>query len=112
MVYEFQCDDCGVTYEELVHRYDETGRYPGVVCPQCGSNQKTKKVSACAYQFTNPVGTDRWNSESKGHQYRWQSQQPKIRQEREDAMRKSHMGSKPYKDIDDISSGKYFGEVQ
>jgi hypothetical protein len=35
-----------------------------------------------------------------------------IRDQRKVAEEKSHMGKAPYRNIDDISSGKHFGEVK
>ena len=52
------------------------------------------------------------NSESGGHQYRFDYNAPNVAAQRAAAMQKSHMGDKPYNDIDDVSSGKYFGDVK
>jgi len=51
--------------------------------------------------FTNPVGTDRWNSSSSGHDYRFKHNIPKVKAEREMAEQLSHMGSNPYGDTSD-----------
>lgn len=110
-LYEFECQ-CGKIYEELTPRFDTTGVYEGVSCPQCGSSQKTRVMSACAYNFSNPVGTDRWNSETSGHGYRFEYNKPNITRQREEAMKRSHMGTHPYNEIDDVSSGKHFGEIK
>ena len=110
-IYDFQCKQCNEVYEELV-TYDETGKYTGVRCPKCKSKKKVKLMNACACNFTNPVGTDRWNSESYGHDYRFKHNIPKVQAERANAENKSHMGNAPYNSIDDISSGKNFGEVK
>ena len=110
-LYEFSCTDCGEQYEELA-RYDEKGVYEGVQCPQCGSAKKERLMSAVSYNFSNPVGTDRWNSESSGHDYRFHHNLPNVIEERKRAEEASTMGRNPYPKIDDVSSGKHFGEVK
>ena len=110
-IYNFSCKKCNEVYEELV-AYDETGKYSGIQCPKCESKRKVKLVNACTCNFTNPVGTDRWNSESQGHDYRFKHKIPSVQAERDNAMKKSHMGDQPYTHIDDISSGKNFGDVK
>ena len=69
-------------------------------------------MSSTSFNFTNPEGTSRWNSEPSGHDYRFKHNQPKVAKERANAEAASHMGSQPYRKIDDISSGKNFGEVK
>lgn len=104
-IYEFKCDDCDFVYEELTS-------YNGIKkieCPNCGSKNKEKLPSHFSFNFTNPVGTDRWNN---SHDYRFHHNLPNVRAQREAAEKASHMGTDPYKEIDDISSGKYFGEVK
>lgn len=109
--FDFKCKKCEKTYEALTP-YDETGKYADVQCPYCESKKKEKLISGCAFAFGNPVGTDIWNSDSKGHDYRFKYNMPNVAAQREAAMKKSHMGTDPYNHIDDISSGKYFGEVK
>lgn len=109
--YDFYCKKCESAYEELV-AFDETGKYKGVKCPHCGSKKKEKLVSGASFNFTNPEGTDRWNSDSNGHDYRFHHNLPKVIEQRRNAEEKSHMGAKPYRNIDDINSGKHFGEVR
>ena len=112
MIYEFHCLDCDVQYEEL-SKFDETGEYASVVCPNCQSIKKEKLMSVTADPvFINPEGTRKWINDSTGHDYRFKHAQPRIAQERAIAEAASHVGSSPYKNIDDISSGKYFGEVK
>ena len=94
-LYEFECKNCNHTYEDLA-KYDETNEYPDVKCPECESDQKEKLASGCAFAFGNPVGTDRWNNGSTGHDYRFKHNIPKVKQEREVAEALSHMGSDPY----------------
>jgi len=109
--YEFECKKCGAFYEELVP-YDETGKYKSVKCPNCKSKSKNKLVSSGNFNFSNPVGTDRWTSTGQGHDYRFRYVQPKLKENREMAEKLSHVGKTPYRNIDDISHGKYFGEVK
>lgn len=68
MTYDFECKKCGNEYEEIVQKYDETGKYPDVKCPVCGSKRKVKLITGCSYQFANPIGTDRYNN---SHDYRF-----------------------------------------
>lgn len=109
--YEFRCKKCGKEYEVLT-KYDKTGKYPKIKCPECSSKSKEQLICGGNFSFSNPVGTDRWNSESSGHDYRFKHKAPDVRKQREDAEKASHMGTNPYNDIDDISSGNYFGEVK
>jgi len=110
-IYDFQCLKCETIYEKIA-KYDKTGKYKGVKCPECKSCRKEKLISSVSFDFTNPEGTGRWNSESTGHDYRFKHNQPRISKNRAEAERLSHMGAQPYRKIDDISSGKNFGEVQ
>jgi putative FmdB family regulatory protein len=110
-IYGFRCKACDVVYEELLP-IDKTGKYKNVKCPQCQSKKKERTIDATSFSFVNPVGTDRWNSDTQGHGYRFHHNLPNVIAERENAQKKSHMGEKPYNEIDDISGGKYFGEVK
>lgn len=94
-LYDFVCLKCENGFESL-SQYDETGEYPGVVCPQCGSTTKKKVPSKFAFSFANPEGTDRWNSDSYGHDYRFKSKIPQVQAERQLAEAASHMGAQPY----------------
>jgi putative FmdB family regulatory protein len=107
--YVFECKKCGKVYEELT-RYDESGKYADVKCPDCGSAKKDKLMTACYFQFAQPEGTDRWNSDSTGHDYRYKSKQKSIRKEREAAEKASHMGSSEeiYRPINDLDKGNPF----
>ncbi len=44
-LYEFSCCECGVEFEKLVRRQDETAE---LKCPQCGSGKLEEKISAFA----------------------------------------------------------------
>jgi putative FmdB family regulatory protein len=109
--YQFACLDCEKEYEEMCS-YDENNEYPDVVCPHCGSKKKQKLVSCPSFNFSNPVGTDRWTNNATGHDYRFKYNIPNVKKQRENAEEKSHMGTDVYREIDDISSGKHFGEVK
>jgi len=93
--YEFNCKKCDKHYEALTS-YDETGKYKDVQCPYCKSKRKEKLMSACNHTFSNPIGTDRWNSSASGHDYRFKHNIPNVQREREVAQQLSHMGSNPY----------------
>jgi putative FmdB family regulatory protein len=108
--YDFECKKCHHVYEENVPMSNT--KYKGVKCPKCKSAAKTRLMSAPRFAFSNPVGTDRWNSDQNGHQYRWQYAQKSVAETRKFAEQNSHVGPKPYNEIDDISSGEHFGEVK
>ena len=112
--YEFECKNCNKTYSELA-RYDETGMYKDVECPHCGSKLKEKLMTACNYKFANPVGTDRWTSDSGGHDYRFKHNLPNVQREREMAEQLSHMGN-PYSggnaDIEKFGEGIHDPETR
>jgi putative FmdB family regulatory protein len=109
--YDFECKQCSRVYD-CIAAYDETGKYPSVKCPECNSKKKTKLMSSCNYAFSNPVGTDRWNSESSGHDYRFHHNLPKVIEERRRAEEKSLMGSNPYNEINDLNKDSSWGEVK
>ena len=96
-MYDFVCQKCENKYDDLAP-YDETGKYSKVKCPYCGSKKKIKLITAANFKFSNPEGTDRWNSASLGHDYRFKHNLPKVLSERKKAETLSHMGSTPYKD--------------
>ena len=109
-LYEFQCVDCEVVYEELAP-YDESGQYEGITCPECGSPKKEKQLSVAKHNFTNPEGTDRMND----HDYRYHHSVNKpggAKDQRKMAESVSDVGPSPYNPIDDVSSGDHFGDVK
>ncbi len=94
-LYEFECEECKHNYDDIAP-YDATGEYPSVCCPQCNSNKKTKQMTAVNFNFTNPVGTDRWNSESTGHDYRYNHVLPSVKKQREMAEKHANVGIESY----------------
>ena len=121
-LYEFRCKKCETVYEELCRKIDadgkclttdDDGKYIDISCPKCKSISK-HKLNSCPAEaiFTNPEGTKKWISGSGGHDYRFKSKQPKIAAERALVEQVSHVGPMPYNAIDDISSGKHFGDVK
>lgn len=100
-LYEFECKNCNKRYDALT-KFDETGKYKGVVCPECGSKKKNRLISSPSFAFSDPVGTDRWNNSSTGHDYRFKHNIPKVKEERALAEAVSHMGTNPYGDSNDI----------
>lgn len=109
--YDFECKKCKHVYDDIAP-FDETNKYPGVCCPECGSKKKIKLMSGCNYAFSQPQGTDRWNSESGGHDYRFKHNLPKVIKERRDAELKSHMGASPYSKINDLDKDSSWGKVK
>ncbi len=45
-IYEFVCEDCGESFEELVLG----GVTEGIKCPKCQSEKVKKLMSACAFK--------------------------------------------------------------
>lgn len=109
--FDFECKKCERVYEEITS-YDETGKYKDVKCPHCGSKKKVKLLTACGFNFSNPEGTDRWNSESSGHDYRFHHNLPKVINERRQAEEKSHMGTDVYNPINDLNKDTAWGDVK
>jgi len=105
-IYEFECE-CGEQFDELVSINNEDCK--GVLCPSCGSTKSEKLISNFAFQFGNPVGTDKWQN---SHDYRFKHNLPNVLKQREAAERASKVGKQPYRKIDDVGTGKYFGEVK
>jgi putative FmdB family regulatory protein len=107
--YEFVCDKCSTRFENFVRKYDDTGVWADVVCPDCGSDEKKKVPSLpAAPMFTDPRASSKFDN----FEYRAGWNLDKAKGERRVAEAKSHMGQTPYRTIDDVSSGKYEGEVK
>ena len=93
--YKFECKKCKKEYYDLC-AHDATGKYPKVKCPHCKSKSKTQLITTCSFNFSDPVGTDRWNSDSQGHDYRYNYNKPNVQKQRALAEMVSHMGADPY----------------
>lgn len=110
-----QCSDCHEVYDVWSKIAEKEKSVKKAVCPICNSNSKEEIFGCPSVKFANPVGTDRWNSEAKGHDYRFKYNMDKpggTRAQRIAAEKASKVGPEPYRKIDDISSGKHFGEVK
>jgi len=103
-LYEFSCNDCNHKFDAL-SSYDESGKYPNVECPHCGSKSKEKLISMVSFNFANPVGTDRWTSEATGHDYRFKHNIPNVQRERQMAEQMAG-GDNPYRDLGDTNLGE------
>jgi putative FmdB family regulatory protein len=113
--YEMKCEKCEEVYDVWSNMSEKTENVANAECPSCGSREKTEIMGCPSVKFANPVGTDRWNSESKGHDYRFKHNMDKpggTRDQRAAAAKASRVGAEPYRKIDDISSGKHFGDVK
>jgi len=110
-IYEFICKKCGENYDEFL-KFDPTGKYKTVKCPQCNSTKKEHTMSVPSFVFGDPVGTDKWTSDTQGHDYRFKHSQPAVRKQRERAEKASNVGPNPYNKIDDINFGDNFGDVK
>tara|TARA_Y100000034_G_scaffold40932_1_gene50379 strand:- start:1274 stop:1573 length:300 start_codon:yes stop_codon:yes gene_type:complete len=97
-LYEFECKKCTVQYDEFVS-YDETGKYPTVKCPECGSKRKLKLISQIARGA---------NKDSHGYKFGHKLEEAQSLRRRA----KKAQGDSGYNKIDDISGGKHFGEVK
>lgn len=107
--YDFACLDCEARYEDFSFKHDETGAYPGIKCPSCGSEHKKIVPSPFAFNFANPVGTDRYNN---SHDYRFFHKLPDAKAEREAELKRNPDAASVYREIDDVSCGEHFGEVK
>jgi putative FmdB family regulatory protein len=50
-IYEFECEDCGSRFEELV-----AADAPGPACPECGSQSTRRRVSTISPPGRQPRG--------------------------------------------------------
>lgn len=113
--YEFKCEKCEEIFDIWSSISEKTDNIKKSKCPKCKSKKISEIYGCPSIKFANPIGTDKWHSDSKGHDYRhkWNMDRPGgVIDQRKNAEKKSHMGKNPYKNIDDISSGKHFGEVK
>jgi DNA-directed RNA polymerase subunit RPC12/RpoP len=91
-LYEFTCLNCKKNYDEL-SSYDPKGKYPKVSCPECKSKKKLKKTSIVTL-----VGTQSRRDLFSNKAGRLMD---KAKGERRAAEAASHMGTSPYRSIDD-----------
>ena len=119
-LYAFRCKKCEKVWEEIAD-HDKRGKYSGVSCPGCKSKSKEKLLTSCTFKFSNPVGTDKWNSDSTGHDFRhkYNMERPGgVSEQRAFAEENSHVGARPYQEaersnpINDIDSDSSWGEVK
>lgn len=111
-IYVLECKKCQAEYEILSSFKEKEKNVKKAKCPECNSRSKVERLGLCGFNFTNPEGTDRY---SNSHDYRYHHTVNKpggVRDQRAQAEQKSHVGPTPYNSIDDISCGKYFGEVK
>jgi putative FmdB family regulatory protein len=95
-LYDFECKKCKEHFEEF-SKYDESGKYPGIVCPKCKSKRKAVLPPKVALKFADPKTSSKWESFS----YRAGYNMEKAQGERRAAEAASHMGTNPYNTIDD-----------
>jgi putative FmdB family regulatory protein len=56
-IFEFTCEDCGETFEELVRSAGNTGE---VTCPACQGKRVTKLISLFASKAPGSKATANW----------------------------------------------------
>lgn len=113
--YEFECGKCQTVYDIWSLMAEKETSVKKGKCPKCKSKKKREILGCPAMAFGNPVGTDRWNSESSGHDYRFKHEMEKpggTIDQRKNAQEKSHVGPTPYKQINDLNTDKNWGEVK
>jgi putative FmdB family regulatory protein len=108
--FSFACKKCSTKYSDLV-QFDPSGKYKDTKCPACGSKSKEKLMTSCSFAFAQPEGTDRWNSEQSGHDYRFHHKLPKVIEERQNA-ELANKGALPYNHINDLDSTEAWGDVK
>lgn len=59
-IYEFECEECGAGFEELVAAGTES-----VACPECGSERSRRLISAVSPPGRTPRGARVRSDESK-----------------------------------------------
>jgi len=111
-IYVLECKKCECEYEIQSMMCDQRESIKKAKCPECKSKSKQQIITSTPFSFSDPVGSDRYNN---SHDYRFKHSQDKpggVRDQRKAAEIDSHVGKHPYNNIDDISSGKHFGEVK
>jgi len=115
--YEFTCEQCGEVIDLFCSMAEKKDAVKKIKCEKCSSTEIQENFGFL-FNFSNPEGTDRWNSESTGHDYRFKHNYEKpggTADQRKNAERHSHVGDDPYRKIDDINGpggGNNFGEVK
>lgn len=115
--YEFECQSCGEVFDLFCSMSEKKDSVEKLKCSKCDSKDISENLGFL-FNFSNPEGTDRWNSEARGHDYRFKHNYEKkggTRDQRKFAEKNSHMGANPYRKIDDINGpggGNNFGEVK
>lgn len=99
--YEYKCKSCDKTVEMFCSMQEKESKLAELKC-ECGKpiSANDESLGAAGYAFADPIGTDRWVSDSHGHDYRFKYNLPNVLREREMAERNSHMGKTPYGCVD------------
>lgn len=95
-LYQFFCKKCNHPFEELCS-FETTSK---IKCPKCKKKAK-REITAPRVQFSNPQDSSKWHT---SFDYRASNLLESAKAERRSAEEKSHMGSSPYGNLDDISS--------
>ena len=85
-IYEFECDECGVRFEELV-----AAGADALACPECGSERTRRLISPVSPPGRQPRGAKVRSSESK------RSEREAARQDRiAESRKKRALGENPH----------------
>lgn len=103
-LYEFRCEACKITFEELCGMKETRV----IQCPDCNGPADKQLTAPGAVVFAQPKGTSR--EDNFDYVARWNMDNAKEIRRRAEAA--AGGGAAPYRAIDDISSGNFFGEVQ
>lgn len=110
--YEFECQKCQHVYDIWSLMAEKEENVKKGKCPKCKSKKKTEHIGCPNFNFGNPVGSDRWNN-SHDYRYKYEMEKPGgVREQRKAAEEQSHVGATPYRDINDLSNDKNWGEVK
>jgi putative FmdB family regulatory protein len=95
--FDFVCDNCECTWDEMT-KYDTTGEWAGIKCPECGSEEKEQIIS--------PVSIGHTASKMDSFSYRAGYNMDKAKTERRNAEAIAGGDTTPYRDttISDIST--------
>lgn len=110
-IYELQCKKCDHLYDIQSLMAEQDANTKRAKCPECGSKSKERMIGSISFAFGDPIGTDRYNN---SHDYRFHHKMNEggVKANRKAAEAASKVGNNPYPHIDDVSSGKHFGEVK